>query len=45
MGPRGNLVDEKFPTGQLKQFETKYPDPLQTIHNLTPKSGRSLGYN
>ena len=43
MGPRSDLINEKFPAGQLKQFETEYPDPFQSIHDLTPKRGRSLG--
>jgi hypothetical protein len=45
MGPRGNLVDEQFPAGQLKQFEAEHPDPFQTIYDLTRKSGCSLGHN
>jgi hypothetical protein len=45
MGPRGNLIDEKLATGQLKQFEAKHPDPFQTVHDLKCKSGCSLGPN
>jgi hypothetical protein len=45
MRPRGDLIDEQFAAWQLKQLETKYPDPFQSIYDLTRERGCSLGYS